>query len=350
MNNYKSPIVNPSAIACCVCGFEGDRAYFRLPDSAREFLPTQYICQNCVEKPVQNYFTRNSERVVGNTDKLPTFGIELEVVRRSPEVLSLEGVGWIPTEDPSIPNGVEMKSPVYSSLQDAEPILEYISEHIVGDVQSGTHIHVGIDRRRLFDLADYWVKIWSPLVLHMLINRKETESIWGRTFNWFAQLGCIGRNRYAAFSCNTHTQCTVEYRLPVFRSAEQYSRIIDFARKATQILANEPLKDCADARNIAEKICALYSEIFEIIISDRIPNQEMLVGVTPRNRQVFVYPSADHEKWDIAHTDGITTIRFRVFYPSFHEACVRALDFVEHLEGKIHEEILARINLPFSSK
>jgi len=316
--------------------------YFRLPDSAREFLKTQYICNDCVEKPAQNYFTRNSERVAGNSDEFPTFGIELEVVRRSPEVLSLQGVGWTPTNDATVPNGVEMKSPIYSSFQDVEPILKYISEHIVGDVQSGTHIHVGIDRRRLRELEDYWQAVWTPLVLHMAANRKETESIWGRSFNSYAHELCFGVHRYEAFSCVASTGCTIEYRLPVFRSAEQYSRIIAFSRRATQILENEKLEEPADAENISKKICALYSEIFGVTVKRYAPpstKQEVLVGITERNEEIKVVRSAEiPNRWNIIYVRDIdkrtrTGVKMDVIVS--HVDYVQALIYVGYDNGKI---------------
>jgi len=280
--------------------------------------------------------------VFGNDDSLPTFGIELEVVRRSPEVMALEGVYWIPTKDASIPDGIEMKSPIYSSFRDVEPVLRYISENLTGDIQSGTHIHVGIDHWRLHKLEDYWETIWTPLVLHMAANRKETESIWGRSFNSYAHELCFGVHRYEAFSCVASTGCTIEYRLPVFRSAEQYSRIINFARKATQILANEKLEELADAENISKQICELYSDIFGVTVKRYAPTstqQKVLVGITERNEKIKVVRSAETpNRWNIIYVreiDKRTRAEIEKAVINSHADYVQALIYVGYDNGEI---------------
>ena len=102
-------------------------------------------------------------------------------------------------------------------------VMDTLSD-LVSD-RCGTHLHIACRHKDL--LLPLQGDVFSPLLTHMLQHPEETARFWGRYFTKYATP--INANRYHCFSLDS-THRTLEFRLPRFRSAVQYVRVIKFAR------------------------------------------------------------------------------------------------------------------------
>lgn len=194
-----------------------------------------YVCPNCYHSMFER--TSPNETVVGQPLKrLPSFSIEFEIARRDRTTMPVSELdrallllrhGFKRTYDGSVES--EYKSPIYCTLRAARKPLVVMDSlaDLVSD-SCGTHLHVECRHKEL--LEHIQGEVFGPLLTHMLASAEETMGFWGRYFSSYATP--FNRDRYHCFSLESRHP-TLEFRLPRFRSAEQYLRLIKFARSAT---------------------------------------------------------------------------------------------------------------------
>src|SRR5579885_439961 len=212
---------------CCLCQQETTSHW-------NEVLKAP-VCRAC--RSVFQYGTPN-ETVIGQPLKrLPSFSLEFEVAANQhiapwelDRALLLVKYHFKRTQDGTV--DYEYKSPIYHSLRAARQALAVMDRlsDLVSD-SCGTHLHIACRHKDL--LFPIQGDVFSPLLTHMLQNPEETTCFWGRYFNKYATP--VNRDRYHCFSLESKHQ-TVEFRLPRFRIAEQYLRVIKFARASVAYL------------------------------------------------------------------------------------------------------------------
>ena len=193
------------------------------------------VCQRCCT--VFGYGTPNGAVVGRPLKRFPSFSLEFEVATNAQiapweldRALLLVKHRFKRTQDGTV--DYEYKSPIYHSVRSARPALAVMDTLValVSD-RCGTHLHVACRNKDL--LLPVLGDVFSPLLTHMLQYPEETTLFWGRYFNTFATP--VNRDRYHCFSLESKHP-TLEFRLPRFRTAEQYLRVIKFARASVAYL------------------------------------------------------------------------------------------------------------------
>lgn len=223
----------------------------------------QLICDRCTK--VHDYTDKNTRRV-GRSSAIPPFSLEFEVAAptytlrsRLDRALVLVKYGFLRTYDGSVDD--EYKSPIYQSLRAFYRPLGIL--HTLRDlvtVLCGTHLHVTmLHKTRLHAIHE---DVFDLLLTHIEQHCSETSEFWGREPNRYAQL----RNG-TRFSCfNTHTiHDTLEFRLPRFRSAEQYLSVVRFCLHLTSYLDSclDPDRENSAAVTpglMAQRVLSLYQD------------------------------------------------------------------------------------------
>ena len=220
------------------------------------------VCARCEQQ--KRYGTPNCT-ARGRRGKLPTFSVEFEVaapagdpaqVRRA---LILLQHGFIRTYDATVDD--EYKSPIYCSLQAfRKPLTILDSLKDLVNERCGTHLHVGCPQP--YTLYPVRHAIFDPLIAHMQAHEQETIAFWGRFFSPQASAALIDGERHVCFHVGDRYS-TIEYRLPRFRSAEQYLRVLRFCRETTAFLSETfDTAPCRAKRlspeQIGERVLARY--------------------------------------------------------------------------------------------
>jgi hypothetical protein len=197
-----------------------------------------YLCNECAEK-VENYSTKNNA-TRGFAGHGFSYGFEFETSDSNAEFrIEIASVDFIATSDASLGvYGVEYKSPVYYSLNPLPKKLYTIEEHMNNgnveiDEHCGTHFHVGhrkyINYITMEYIREYYKTLFIPLSEIMKSNRHETEKLFGRYFNDYADtIKDYSRVNDRYNFVNVTNNKTIEFRLPVFRNAEQYMKCVHF--------------------------------------------------------------------------------------------------------------------------
>jgi hypothetical protein len=212
-----------------------------------------YVCPACLEQ--QDHYTSNHQEK-GGWSRLPRFSVEFEVdgfqwddLERATLLLRY---GYLRTQDGSVSG--EYKSPIYTDLRGFTPVLPVLEAlaDLVRD-SCGTHLHV--EFHHLATLAPNKERIFGPLLNHLFLQQTETEAFWGRYFGTYARPAFDG-SRYSAFNVDSHYP-TLEFRLPRFRSAGQYLRIVTFCRQAVVTMNGLLSRSPADLTHSAQDDLAL---------------------------------------------------------------------------------------------
>lgn len=218
----------PLAQYCILC-------HTTLVPSPHEVLKI-YICTNCEHQ--KNYSTPNHV-ARGQMGNLPTFSIEFEVAsppndpNQARRALVLLQHGFIRTYDATVDD--EYKSPIYCSLQAFRKPLEVLDslKDLVDD-RCGTHLHIGCEQG--YELHEIRHDVFEPLIDYLQAHEQQTIAFWGRTFCSYARASLANGDRHVCFNVAGHYP-TVEFRLPRFRSASQYMRVLRFCRETTASLS-----------------------------------------------------------------------------------------------------------------
>jgi hypothetical protein len=186
-----------------------------------------HACPRCLEQ--QNHFASNALEK-GGWSRLPRFSVEFEVdgfqwdeLQRATILLRY---GYLCTQDGSVSD--EYKSPIYTDLRGftpALPVLESLADLVLDSC--GTHLHV--EFHHLATLIPIKERVFGPLLAYLAQHQSETEAFWGRYFGVYAR-PTYDTTRYTAFNVSS-LYSTLEFRLPCFRSAAQYLRVVTFCRQ-----------------------------------------------------------------------------------------------------------------------
>lgn len=237
---------------------------------ARRGDRSAFLCDECKDV-LYGYHSMSATnyRVVGkpNVNRM-TYGLELETMR--PDLtarIELFADGFIPTRDCTV--DAEFVSPIYNGLQ--APMKHFVTierlmreNHL--DINTngnangsgcGTHFHVGnadyINAETISWLKRFYHTLFVPLSEEMQAHPAETTALFGRNFTYYARE--ITRGSYADAHenwVNLQHSKTVEFRLPVFRNAEQYAEVARFCDEVAKCLINNFIKhfnDKGDDRN-----------------------------------------------------------------------------------------------------
>lgn len=219
---------NAPAQYCVLC-------HSQLVTAPHEVLKA-YVCANCERR--KGYGTPNPV-ARGQLGKLPTFSVEFEVAAppddpsQARRALVLLQHGFIRTYDATVDD--EYKSPIYCSLQAfRKPLAVLDSLKDLVNERCGTHLHVGCGQN--YSLYPVRHAIFEPLIEYLQAHEQQTIAFWGRFFSPQASADLIDGERHVCFNVGNRYS-TIEYRLPRFRSAEQYMRVLRFCRETTAFLA-----------------------------------------------------------------------------------------------------------------
>ena len=213
------------------------------------------VCDRCAT--AHSYTAKNTTRVGRPSKTTPSFSIEFEVAAttysrssRLNRALLLLKYGYLRTMDDSVDD--EYKSPIYSSLRAFYRPLGVM--HQLRDLvtsRCGTHLHVTLHRKD--ELRSIQDVVFAPVLAHLLTHASETEAFWGRTLCKYA--GVSNATRYAGFSLWSQHP-TLEYRLPRFRTAEQYLNVVRFCLHATAYLEKALTPSPDASRSVAPDVMA----------------------------------------------------------------------------------------------
>ncbi|GCE50598.1 hypothetical protein [Thermosporothrix hazakensis] len=183
--------------------------------------------------------------------------------------------GFIRTTDSSV--GDEYKSPIYQSMHAFKSSIGNLDKlaHLVG-TNCGTHIHVECQPELKVSIQRDYGVVWGPLFDHLLEYPLETFLFWGRGFCSYATPGGTD-SHYMAINPWTRHQ-TVEFRLPCFRSKEQFVPVVQFARSCVSLLTQRGMDDFSGIRpEIGQEILSLYQRY--------IPGDQRWFDALPEDEQ-----------------------------------------------------------------
>lgn len=248
-----------------------------------------YLCWHCgTQKP---YATPNTLLIGQPQKRLPAFSFEYEVARpvdKPYEVVQRAQVllkyGFQRTGDGSVDD--EYKSPIYQNLRAFRTLLPILHElrDLVTD-SCGTHLHVACQHKT--QLHSIHAEVFSRLLTHMLAHQEETIAFWGRSFGQYATP--FNTNRYHCFNLDG-THPTLEFRLPRFRDAAQYLRVVKFARTVVAFLDTVLAKRDVCPLKVSER-AALGQHVLHCY----------LTHVALQQQETSWYASLDQEERDKLH-------------------------------------------------
>ena len=242
----------PVAQYCMIC-HTGE------PGTSRHPVLGGYVCSGCERR--KGYSLPN-RLALGQMGRLPSFSLEFEVAasRYDDEVnqaLILLKYGFVRTSDATVDD--EYKSPIYGSLRVFRKPLNVLNtlRHLVTE-RCGTHLHVGFpDWSALYPVRE---EIFGPFIDHLQHHEEQTINFWGRTFSQQASAELIEGERHVCINIGSRHP-TIEFRLPRFRSAQQYLAVVQFCRTATAFLGEQFDPDNEGAltcEQIADRLLRLY--------------------------------------------------------------------------------------------
>jgi hypothetical protein len=186
-----------------------------------------FICSECTTNR-QGYSIANETCLGRPLKHLPAFSLEFEVSSRDRKALQqalvLLKFQYRRTSDGTVDD--EYKSPIYHSLRAFHKPLAVLHElrGLVNE-RCGTHLHVACAHKE--SLREVQAEVFSPLLDYMLAHPEQTIQFWGRFFSPYATAPNI--DRYHCFNLDS-AYPTLEFRLPRFRSKDQYLRVVRFSR------------------------------------------------------------------------------------------------------------------------
>ena len=240
---------------------------------------SQYVCWNCMQG--YNDFSYGQHAHSAATGKQAKSGLtySAEFEARGVDALTrgeMAAAGFIATKDCT--TEVEYKMPPRGNLNNAKTwsTIERLARegHLTITPSDGTHIHVGhgdvehpqadgnptpdlINPRTMARLRTYSGTILYPLVKYMHYHIVGTVKVFGRDFNSYARYGVSPDVRYMAINITNST--TIEYRLPKFRTADQYRHCLKTCGALTKCIvtnfmayANDPDADPYKLQHKAE--------------------------------------------------------------------------------------------------
>ena len=273
----------------------------------------QYVCRYCYAGYNDiNYGAHAHAEARGKQAKSGlTYSVELELKR--PDALTrgeLAAVGVVATKDCT--TDAEFKSAPRGNLNNAktwntvEQLLRDGHAAITDD--EGTHVHIGhgdvehpqqdgnptpdlINPYSMVELCRRAHVILNPLMQEWQGNPADTVRVFGRWFNRMAKAGVSDTDRYRAI--NITNAATIEYRLPRFRTADQYRHCLKTCAALTKTIVTnymqyaddewaDPAKLDHKAEVTARKLVKVWKKYAESAPSWEDANGESNEEVTAR--------------------------------------------------------------------
>ncbi|HEY7417072.1 MAG TPA: hypothetical protein VH593_17935 [Ktedonobacteraceae bacterium] len=211
---------------CCLCQEKSDDCYWHEPLKG-------FLCPRCTLHP-QSHTIANATLVGRPLKCLPAFSLEFEVCSYGRSILEqalvLLKYQYKRTYDETVSD--EYKSPIYTSIRSFRRPLTVLHDlRDLVDDHCGTHLHIACAHKG--HLRVIQADVFSLLLDYMLNHQKQTIQFWGRFFGRYATAPNI--DRYHCFNLESHYP-TLEFRLPRFRTAEQYLRVIKYCRATVAYL------------------------------------------------------------------------------------------------------------------
>lgn len=231
------------------------------PGTTRHPVLGGYVCPSCEGR---KSYSRQNRIAVGRLGRLPTFSVEFEVAapygcpEHANQALVLLKHGFVRTYDGTVDD--EYKSPIYCSVRAFRKPLAVLDtlRHLV-DERCGTHLHVGFQATAV--LYAVRQEVFGKLIEYMGNQEDQTIHFWGRTFSPQAGDNLQTGDRHVCI--NVGSRCpTIEFRLPRFRSANQYLAVVQFCRTATAFLNEEftlnMSRKALEPSQMGDRVLALY--------------------------------------------------------------------------------------------
>lgn len=231
------------------------------PGTTRHPVLGGYVCLSCERR---KSYSQANRIAVGRMGRLPTFSVEFEVAAPfgCPEsvnqALVLLKHGFVRTYDGTVDD--EYKSPIYCSVRAFRKPLAVLDtlRHLV-DERCGTHLHVGFQATGV--LYAVRQEVFGKLIGYMHGHEAQTIHFWGRTFSPQAGANLQTEDRHVCINVGSRYP-TIEFRLPRFRSADQYLAVVQFCRTATAFLNEEFSLNISrkplEPSQIGDRVLALY--------------------------------------------------------------------------------------------
>ncbi|HEY7419235.1 MAG TPA: hypothetical protein VH593_28895 [Ktedonobacteraceae bacterium] len=207
-----------------------------------DVLKGYYLCAAC---EAQKSYWLSNEVTKGRMCKLPSFSLEFEIAAEAPQrrrALILLQYQFERTHDSSVDD--EYKSPIYANLRAfRKPLMVLHELRDLVSTQCGTHLHVAFEPKgELYSVRE---TVFGPLIAYLSSREEQTIAFWGRTFCDQAQASLDTSERHVCFNVRSRHP-TIEYRLPRFRTAEQYLAVVRFCRSITAFLEGhlDPYNSC----------------------------------------------------------------------------------------------------------
>ncbi len=193
----------------------------------------------------ESYYDKNNIRVGKVKAHKMTLGVEFETDFAS-EYARLEMMlqGFLPTHDGSI-RGPEFKSPImegFNTIKAFIPTIQYLIDN--GEMglnynysdewspSTGTHTHVGhhdlMNDKTMSYIRRFYHSLFLPLCNAMKEDGEKVKRIFGRDFVDYAN-SITSRTDATTHSnfINVQHSNTLEWRICVYRNAEQYAHCVD---------------------------------------------------------------------------------------------------------------------------
>lgn len=239
----------------------------------------QYICRYCYAGYNDISYGQHAHAAATGKQAKSHLTYSVEFEARNVDAATrgeLAAVGFIATKDCT--TEVEFKMPPRGNLNNSKTwsTIERLARdgHLAITPSEGTHIHIGhgdvehpqedgnptpdlINPRTMARLRTYSGTILYPLIKYMDYHIIGTVKVFGRGFNGMARYGVSPDVRYMAINITNRT--TIEYRLPKFRTAEQYRYCLKTCAALTKCIvtnfmkyANDPAADPYKLQHKAE--------------------------------------------------------------------------------------------------
>ena len=182
-----------------------------------------YVCPDCATRE-ESYYTENSDKVHKEKKHGFTMSLEVETGIRSNKSNLFYEYGFLPTSDGSI-SGTEWKTPIYISFNGIKQLLRSVEKIGLFTSDEGCHTNIGnvkLTSDKIESIRKNYVALFKPLSDYLKNHKEDTERIFGRYFQYYAQ--SIDENSdsqqhelFINMQHNTH----IEFRLMAFRTGEQ---------------------------------------------------------------------------------------------------------------------------------
>lgn len=216
---------------CAICGKRIVKDYMTFVEKSNG-----YICNHCKEVKSYNFREFKVIESINDNDMLSrSIGFELEVVSPTDyAILELIKRGFNSTHDSTV--DIEFKSPIYKSKSKLIDDIMFIdkllkNKDISIDSCCGTHIRVGNVKSIKVDMSQVKKAIANISV--------DPFYLWlfGRSICHYANTS-VNERTCMINTSNISKYDAIEYRLPRFRDAKRFSKLVSFLFALTNVICD----------------------------------------------------------------------------------------------------------------